>query len=72
MNLRQAKFDDIWRKVFARNYSQRLNEVSFESLQCLADSTIHFGGGITAIVGANGVGKSTLLAGVVPKIETSG
>ena len=58
MNLRQARFDDTWRRVFARNYSSKLTQVSFEGLQCLRDSEVHFRGGITAIVGANGVGKS--------------
>jgi predicted ATPase len=64
MNLRRARFDDTWRKVFTRAYTSRLTRVSFEGLQSLNDSDIHFRSGITAIVGANGVGKSTLLAAV--------
>jgi len=64
MNLRQARFDDTWRGVFARAYNSKLTRVSFEGLQSLNDSEIHFRSGITAIVGANGVGKSTLLAAV--------
>jgi predicted ATPase len=64
MNLRQARVDDTWRRVFARGYASKLKQVSFQALQSLRDSEIHFRAGITAIVGANGVGKSTLLAAI--------
>lgn len=64
MNLRQARFDDTWQKVYARQYPSKLNDVSFEGVQCLRDGTVHFRSAITAIVGGNGVGKSTLLAAI--------
>jgi predicted ATPase len=64
MNLRQARFDDHWRHVFARNYPTRFTQISFTNLSCIRDSTIHFAAGITAIIGSNGVGKSTLAAAV--------
>lgn len=35
-----------------------------QRLSCLADATIEFLGGLTAIVGGNGVGKSTLVAAI--------
>jgi len=64
MNLRQARMDDTWRRVYTRAYPSKLTYVSFQALQSLRDSQIHFRAGITAIVGANGVGKSTLLAAI--------
>lgn len=64
MSLRQAKFDDHWRHTFARRYPTRVTELSCVNLSCLADGNIDFRPGITVIVGANGVGKSTLAAAV--------
>src|SRR5579872_1963196 len=64
MNLRQARFDDHWRHVFARNYPTRFTQISFTGLSCIRNSTIDFGAGITAIIGSNGVGKSTLAAAI--------
>jgi energy-coupling factor transporter ATP-binding protein EcfA2 len=64
MSLRQAKFDDHWRRVYSKTYPTRFTSVSVEHLYCLADGTIDFAGGINAIVGGNGVGKSTLVASI--------
>jgi predicted ATPase len=64
MSLRQAKFDDHWRHVYSRTYKTRFTEIRFNNLGCLANTTIAFSGGLNAIVGANGVGKSTLAAGI--------
>jgi predicted ATPase len=64
MSVRRAKLDDHWRHVCERPSPTRLDSVSFEGLSCLRDGTIHFRSGINAIVGANGVGKSTLLAAI--------
>jgi energy-coupling factor transporter ATP-binding protein EcfA2 len=65
MNLRQARIEDNWRRVFRRGYPTRLKHMSFKNLFCLSDATITFSGAINAIVGSNGVGKSTLLAAIV-------
>jgi predicted ATPase len=64
MSLRQARFNDHWRHVFSRNYPTRFTEISFTSLSCLADARLNFSGGINAIVGSNGVGKSTLIGAI--------
>src|SRR5580704_6368692 len=64
MNLREARFDDHWRHVFAKNYPTRFAQIAFIGLSCIRDSTIHFAAGITAIIGSNGVGKSTLAAAI--------
>jgi len=72
MSVRAAKFNDYWRKVFLRQYPCQYLSLRYSGLRPLCDSEITFSPGITAIVGGNGVGKSTLmhaiadvLAGVV-------
>jgi predicted ATPase len=67
MNLRQSRIDDHWRRTFARTYETRFKEISFSALACLANATIPFQAGMSAIVGANGVGKSTL-AGAIAEL----
>src|SRR5580700_4081419 len=64
MSLRHSKFDDHWRHVFLRTYPTRFTAVSVGNLKVLADSTINFSAGINAIVGGNGVGKSTVVAAI--------
>jgi predicted ATPase len=64
MSLRQAKIDDHWRHTFSRAYETRFAEISFTNLSCLVDASVGFRPGISAIVGANGVGKSTLAAAI--------
>lgn len=64
MNLREARFDDHWRRLFAQNYPTRFTRISPRNLLCIADNPIDFCAGITAVVGSNGVGKSTLVAAI--------
>ena len=72
MSLKQARFDDHWRHVFSRKYSTRLTEVRFNNLFCLADGAVTFSCGITVIVGANGVGKSTLITAIADLLSQDG
>lgn len=65
MSLRAARFDDDWRRALARDYSVRLEALQFSGIRCLKDDSIFFSKGITAIVGGNGVGKSTLAQATV-------
>lgn len=60
MSIRAAKFDDHWRKVFSRAYAYQYRALEFSGLKPLRDGTVTFSPGITAIVGGNGVGKTTL------------
>src|SRR6266852_3164326 len=69
MSLRQAKFDDHWRRVYSKVYPTQFNELTFENLYCLSDGTISFSAGISAIVGGNGVGKSTVAAAIAELLE---
>src|SRR5688500_288853 len=65
MSTRAARFDDHWRRAFARNYPVQYSTFEFKGLRCLHDGVITFAKGITAIVGGNGVGKSTLAQAIV-------
>lgn len=64
MSLRDAKFEDHWRHVFSKSYPTKFSEIAYKNLYCLADGKITFSAGISAIVGGNGVGKSTLVASI--------
>lgn len=59
MSLRAAKFNDFWRTTFSRAYSQRIQSIALTRSKAIADATIDFPSGIVALVGGNGVGKST-------------
>src|SRR5882757_2243286 len=71
MSIRAARAGDHWRRVFARNYSTRYERLGFQRLFCLGEGTIEFRGGITVIVGSNGVGKSTLVAALGELLESA-
>jgi predicted ATPase len=64
MSMREARIADHWRRALTRVYPTRLDAITFEGLSCLANDTVTFSPGITAVVGGNGVGKSTLIAAV--------
>lgn len=69
MSIRQARAVDHWRRTFLREYPIKYEEVEYENLFCLGSGHISFCGGITAIVGGNGVGKSTLAAAIGELLE---
>lgn len=60
MSLRAAKFGDHWRAAFARDYPERVSTIALQNLRFIADVRLNIGPGIVAVVGGNGVGKSTL------------
>gem|GEM_PF-2540188 len=64
VNLRSARFDDIWRSINRTTKSTRLDKISFDGLSCITDTAITFAAGINAIIGANGTGKSTIAAAI--------
>ena len=69
MSIRAARADDHWRHALNRNYHNRYDKLDFRGLFCLADGQFECRGGITAIVGGNGVGKSTLAAALGELLE---
>jgi predicted ATPase len=64
MSLRRARFDDHWRRIYRRDFGTRFTEIEIKNLIPLEDAKILFAGGLTGIVGANGVGKSTLASAI--------
>ncbi|OMF76862.1 MULTISPECIES: ATP-dependent nuclease [Paenibacillus] len=63
--MRAARTNDHWRRVYARKYSVNITNLQFNNIAGIGEGTINFNGGITAICGANGVGKSTLLNAIL-------
>jgi predicted ATPase len=70
MSIRAARAEDLWRRVFSRNYANRYEKLVYGNLFCLGSGDIKFSGGISVIVGGNGVGKSTLAAALGELLET--
>lgn len=60
--MRMAQSEDHWRRIYKREYTTSITELFFEKLSGLGSGEVKFNGGITAICGANGVGKTTLLS----------
>lgn len=71
MSLRSARFRDLWKVVFSRSYENRYETLGFANLFCLGSGSIQFNSGMTAIVGGNGVGKSTLASALGELIESN-
>ncbi len=72
MSLRQAKFGDHWRHAFKRQFPTKFTKIAVRSLSGFADISIDFTGGINAIVGGNGVGKSTIVAAIDQLLAPAG
>jgi predicted ATPase len=70
--MRDARIRDHWRRTFDRTYPTRIESFSFESLPSFHDGALSFSPGITALVGGNGVGKSTLIAAIVEILSNGG
>lgn len=68
--LRQARFADHWRTLSRRAYVTRYDRLEFNGIAGLADGILTFHPGITAIVGGNGVGKSTLAHAAAAALAT--
>lgn len=71
MSVRAASFGDDWRRVYQRNYPERVQSVSISNSQTIADTHIVLEKGIVALVGGNGVGKSTFAHTVVEGLLNS-
>lgn len=72
MSLRAAKFNDFWRTTFSRAYPERLQSIALERSKAIADTKIGLPAGIVALVGGNGVGKSTFAHAIAEGLfETS-
>ncbi|PYY27074.1 ATP-dependent nuclease [Paenibacillus illinoisensis] len=67
--MRSARTNDHWRRVYAREYIVNISNLKFNNIAGVGEGTIDFNGGITALCGANGVGKSTLLNAVLSVLK---
>lgn len=56
---------DHWRKALSRKYELEYVSLAYAGVRNLHDDEIRFARGVTAIVGGNGVGKSTLAHAIV-------
>jgi predicted ATPase len=60
--MKAARAGDHWKKAFSREYPVKCQHLDYADLLGLGKGSIRFRSGVTVIVGANGVGKSTLVA----------
>ncbi len=67
--MRTARASDYWRQACRQNYNNYVDIIEYSNLQGLGAGKVHFGRGISAICGANGVGKTTLLNAVLGVID---
>ena len=56
---------DHWRKALSRKYEFEYVSLAYSGVRNLHDDEIRFAQRVTAIVGGNGVGKSTLAHAIV-------
>jgi ABC-type transport system involved in cytochrome c biogenesis ATPase subunit len=71
LSVRAASFGDDWRAVFRRDYAECIQTISLENSQTIEDANISLGKGIVALVGGNGVGKSTFAHAIVEGLLNS-
>lgn len=62
--MREAQVKKIWHAVYSRTYPLVIARISLTNLPPLGTQSFTLSGGITAICGANGVGKTTILQAV--------
>lgn len=67
--MRTAKAQDWRRRIYEKPYSLRLNSFVFRRVFGIGSGEIPFRGGVTAICGANGVGKTTLLQALLGALD---
>ena len=58
--IRQSQINDLFEKVRNKNYGQYLLKIVIEKARSITDKTIEFKFPVTAIVGPNGGGKTTI------------
>lgn len=63
--MRRAKADDYWRNLYEKDYDSTLDDFDFENVLGIGTGKLTLRGGITALCGGNGVGKTTLLQAVL-------
>lgn len=64
INLRQAKMNDHWRTAFKRDYSLVVKDMVFSEGEIFGNASLKLKPGVNAIVGKNGVGKSSFIRAI--------
>ncbi|WP_019418980.1 ATP-dependent nuclease [Paenibacillus sp. OSY-SE] len=59
--MRTARVGDYWRNLYEKPFKFKVSRIVYGNLKGIGAGDVEFSGGITAICGGNGVGKSTLL-----------
>lgn len=67
--VRSARIEDYWRRIYQRDYSVKLSNMKFNNLKSLKGNFVSFQGGLTAVCGLNGTGKSTLLNALATPLQ---
>lgn len=63
--MRLAKAVDHWNHVYGKSYGFKISSLEYCNLKGIGSGAVLFSGGITALCGANGVGKTTLLSAIL-------
>lgn len=71
MSLRKAKIDDHWRRVFKRNYTIEIDNISIIEEHAFSEFRANLSKGISCIVGKNGIGKSNFIRTIYNAFHTS-
>lgn len=71
MNLRKARIDDHWRRLFNRNYDIYINNITLEGEHIFTELCPSFNKGVSCIVGKNGIGKSNFIRTIHNAFHTS-
>lgn len=67
--MRRARQEDFLRHIYKAKHENSILQVDLRDAKGLGTSTVFFAGPITAICGANGVGKSTVLNAILCALE---
>lgn len=60
-NLREARINDHWRRVFNKNFDLNIRKITFENSMYFNGLVLKLQPGINFLVGKNGVGKTNLV-----------
>ncbi|WP_206922935.1 ATP-dependent nuclease [Alicyclobacillus suci] len=63
--MRMARAKDHWRHVYENSYRYKVTSIELNELRGIGKGTISFSGGITALCGLNGAGKTTILRAIL-------
>ncbi len=63
--MKAAQVSDFWRRLRSRSFEIHYEQISFENVRRIGSALISFKPGMTAVVGGNGVGKSTLMSTII-------